>query len=68
MSARMRHRLLTVLPLALLAVFYAFLATRIGVGIESGGPDETARLLVPKAMLRGEIGRASCRERVSSPV
>lgn len=51
----MRHRLLTVLPLALLAVFYAFLATRIGVGIESGGPDETARLLVPKAMLRGDL-------------
>lgn len=51
----MRRRLLTAAPLVLLAAFYAFLATRIGVGIEDGGPDETARLLVPKAMLCGDL-------------
>ena len=51
----MRQRLLTCAPLALLAVFYAFLATRIGVGVADGGPDETARLLVPKAMLLGDL-------------
>lgn len=44
-----------VLPLAMLAVCYGYLATRIGVGIMDGGPDETARLLVPKAMLCGDL-------------
>lgn len=55
MTARMRHRLLVVTPLVLLAAFYAWLATRIGVGIASGGPDETARLLVPKAIVSGHL-------------
>ncbi len=55
MTARVRGRLLTLAPLVLMAGLYAFLATRIGVGVESGGPDETARLLVPKAMLSGDL-------------
>lgn len=51
----MRQRLLVGLPLVLLGAFYAFLTTRIGVGVADGGPDETARLLVPKAMLLGDL-------------
>lgn len=58
MGARTDRRdvlLHVVLPLAALGAFYAFLASRIGASIMDGGPDETARLLVPKAMLMGDL-------------
>ena len=54
---RKRERVLFVgLPLAMLAALYCFIATRI-VLADGGnaGPDEIARLLVPKAMLSGKL-------------
>lgn len=53
MTARLRHRLWVCIPLALLALLYAYLATRVGVGYADGGPDEGVRMLVPKAIVAG---------------
>lgn len=54
--SRWKPWLLRLVPIVLLAVYYCYLATR--VGLDSGGsagPDEIARMLVPKAMLNGKL-------------
>ena len=43
------------LPLVLLGACYCYLASRIGTSLVDGGPDESARMLVSRAILHGNL-------------